>query len=153
TPSRAAFTSKPDKRHPMRATNMMDLADHAQVRHRAPLYWPWALIAAAWALALLATLTHQTDLIDHHYLLEQIHLPWPLTLAIFLAGWQIMTVAMMLPSSMPMVYMLIYASRQQARPRATQAAFLAGYAVVWSAFAVAAFLGDTLVHRLIDRWP
>jgi predicted metal-binding membrane protein len=137
----------------MRATNMTDLADQAQPRHRAPLYWPWVLVAAAWAVALLAALTHQTYLIDHGFLLEQSRLPWPITLAIFLTGWQIMTVAMMLPSSMPMVYMLVYASRRQARPRATQAAFLAGYTVVWSAFAVAAFLGDTLIHQLVDRWP
>jgi predicted metal-binding membrane protein len=137
----------------MRATNMPELTDHARPRRRAPLYWPWVLVAAAWTVALLAALTHQTYLIDHDYLLEQSHLPWPATVALFLAGWQVMTVAMMLPSSLPMVYMLVYASRQQARPRATQAAFLAGYAIVWTAFAVAAFFGDTLIHRLVDRWP
>jgi predicted metal-binding membrane protein len=137
----------------MRATNVTNLSERPQPRRRAPLYWPWVLVAAAWAVALLATLTHQTYLIDHDYLLEQSHLPWPATLAIFLAVWQVMTIAMMLPSSMPMVYMLVYASRRQARPRATQAAFLAGYAVVWTAFAVAAFLGDSLIHRLVDRWP
>ena len=104
-------------------------------------------------MALLATSTGRTYVIDHHYLLEQSHLPWPITLAIFLPAWQIMTVAMMLPSSMPMVYMLVYASRRQARPLAIQGAFLAGYAIVWSAFAVAAFFGDTLIHGLVDRWP
>jgi predicted metal-binding membrane protein len=137
----------------MRATNLPELTNQAQPRHRAPLYWPWVLVAAAWAAALLATLTHQTYLIDHGFLLEQSRLPWLITLVVFLAVWQIMTVAMMLPSSMPMVYMLTYASRQQTRPRMVQAAFLAGYAVVWSAFAVAAFLGDTLIHGLVDRWP
>ena len=137
----------------MRATNMPQLKDHAQARRRAPLYWPWVLVAAAWAVALLAALTGRTYLIDHDYLLEQSRLPWLATLAIFLAGWQVMTIAMMLPSSLPMVYMLVYASRQQARPLAIQAAFLAGYSVVWTGFAVVAFFGDTLVHRLIDRWP
>jgi len=137
----------------MRATNMTELPDQAQPRRRAPLYWPWVLIAAAWAVALLASFTHQTFLIDHEYLLEHSQLPWPATLALFLASWQVMTVAMMLPSSLPMVYMLVYASRQQARPRATQLAFLAAYSVVWTLFAMAALLGDTLIHRLIDRWP
>jgi predicted metal-binding membrane protein len=137
----------------MRATNITEGADRVQPRRRAPLYWPWVLVAVAWTVALLATLTHQTYLIDHGFLLEQSRLPWPVTLVIFLVAWQVMTVAMMLPSSMPMVYMLVYASRQQARPRAIQAAFLAGYAVVWTAFAVAAFCGDTLVHALVDRWP
>jgi predicted metal-binding membrane protein len=111
------------------------------------------LVAAAWTVALLATLTRQIYLIDHGFLLERSRLPWLISLAIFLASWQIMTVAMMLPSSMPMVYMLVYASRQQARPKMVQAAFLAGYAVVWTGFAIAAFFGDTLVHRLVDRWP
>jgi predicted metal-binding membrane protein len=137
----------------MRATNITDLADGAHSRRRAPLYWPWVLVAAAWTVALLAALSGQTYLIDHDYLLEQSHLPWPATVAIFLAGWQVMTVAMMLPSSMPMVYMMAHASRNQARPKTVQMAFLAGYAVVWTAFAVVAFFGDTLIHRLVDRWP
>jgi predicted metal-binding membrane protein len=137
----------------MRATSMTERTDHAQPRRRAPLYWPWVLVTAAWTVALLAALTGQTYLIDHDYLLEQSRLPWPATLALFLAIWQVMTVAMMLPSSMPMVYMMAHASRQQARPRAVQAAFLAGYAIVWTAFAMAAFFGDTLIHGLVDRWP
>ena len=32
-------------------------------------------------------------------------------------------------------------------------AFLAGYAVIWTAFAAGAFLGDTLVHHLVALWP
>jgi hypothetical protein len=59
----------------MRATNMTERRDQAQPRRRAPLYWPWVLIAAAWAVALLAALTHQTYLIDHGFLLEQSRLP------------------------------------------------------------------------------
>src|SRR5262245_55748462 len=137
----------------MRATDVTSLSERPQLRRRAPLYWPWVLVAAAWAVALLAAITHRTYLIDHDYLLEQSHLPWLATLAIFLASWQIMTVAMMLPSSMPMVYMLVYASRQQMRPRMVKVAFLASYAVVWTTFAVAAFFGDTLIHGLVDRWP
>jgi predicted metal-binding membrane protein len=137
----------------MRATNMSELTNPAQSRRRAPLYWPWVLVAAAWTVALLAAITHQAYLIDHDYLLEHSRLPWPTTLAIFLASWQVMTVAMMLPSSMPMVYMMIHASRNQAHPTRVQVAFLAGYAIVWTAFAIAAILGDSLVHRLVDRWP
>jgi len=137
----------------MHATNMTARTNPAQPRRRAPLYWPWVLVVAAWAVALVAALTGRTYLIDHDYLLEQSRLSWPATLAIFLASWQVMTVGMMLPSSMPMVYMLVHASRHQARPRTTQLAFLAGYAAVWTVFALAAFFADTLVHRLVDHWP
>jgi len=48
---------------------------------------------------------------------------------------------------------MVYAGRKQARPVAIPLAFLAGYAVIWTAFAAGAFLGDTLVHRLVDLWP
>jgi predicted metal-binding membrane protein len=120
---------------------------------RLPVLWPWLLVGAAWTTALLAILFHQTQLIDHHYLLEESHLPWLAAMVLFLAVWQVMTVAMMLPSSMPMVSMMIYASRKQRHPRAAQAAFLGGYALVWTGFACAAFVGDTQIHRLVDSWP
>jgi predicted metal-binding membrane protein len=121
-------------------------------RRRAPVIWPWLVVIAAWTLALVAFLTNQSYLINHHYLLEQSHLPALVALVVFLACWQVMTVGMMLPSSMPMVYMMVHASRRQKHTWAIQAAFLAGYALVWTAFAVAAFLGDTQVHRLLHGW-
>jgi predicted metal-binding membrane protein len=111
------------------------------------------LVALAWAVALLAVLTGQSYLVDHHVLLGEQRLPWIAALAVFLAAWQVMTVAMMLPSSLPMIYMFIYASRQHQRPRLSQAAFLAGYALVWTGFALAAFAGDTVVHGAVDAWP
>lgn len=136
-------------------------------RQRAPLRWPWVVVTIAWSSGLLALLTNRPYLIDHHLLLGGhvmlmgghymrmggLNLPWYVALLIFLATWQVMTVAMMLPASMPMLYMLIYASRQQARPRRIQAAFLVGYGAVWTAFAVAAFVVDLLVQGLSDSWP
>src|SRR5437660_10415049 len=63
-----------------------------------------------------------------------------------------MIVAMMLPSSMLLVYVIVHASRRQRHPRTTQAAFLAEYAFIWTSFATAAFIGDTLVHWLVSNW-
>src|SRR6266851_4318900 len=136
----------------MRVTQVTDVKDSARARHRASVLWPYVLVIAAWTVALLATLTNQSYLINHHYLLEQSHLPVLVALVVFLACWQVMTVGMMLPSSMPMLYMMVHASRRQKHTWAIQAAFLAGYALVWTAFAVAAFLGDTQVHRLVHSW-
>ena len=121
-------------------------------RSRAPVIWPWVLVIIAWTVALLAVLTKQTFLINHNFLLTQSHLPWLVALAVFLASWQVMTVSMMLPSSMPLVYMIVHASRYQRHPKTTQAAFLAGYAFIWTSFALAAFIGDTLVHWLVSNW-
>jgi predicted metal-binding membrane protein len=120
---------------------------------RALVWWPAALMVGAWALAVLATFTNQRYLIDHQYLLVESRLPWLAALAIFLAAWQVMTLAMMLPFSLPVVNMLVCASRSQDRPRVVQGAFLAGYAAIWTAFGLGAFLGDTLVHRLVFAWP
>jgi predicted metal-binding membrane protein len=122
-------------------------------RKRAPVRWPWLLIALAWAAALLAALTNQRYLIDHHWLIEESGLPWLVAALIFLLCWQVMTVAMMVPSSLPMVNLMTYAARKQTRTRAVLAAFLAGYALVWTGFAVAAFVGDTMIHRTVDASP
>jgi predicted metal-binding membrane protein len=72
-----------------------------------------------------------------------------LAFALFLIAWQTMIVAMMLPSSLPLVRLFNVASaRAPARGRALLA-FLSGYALVWTAFGGVAFAGDALVHRLI----
>src|SRR5713101_9790296 len=127
--------------------------ERTQRPRRALVLWPWLLVAAAWAVLVLATLAHQTFLLDHHYLLQASGLPWLAALEVFLLCWQVMTVAMMLPSSMSMVQMVVYAGRRQARPVAVHLALLAGYAIILTAFAGGAFLGDTLVHRLVYVWP
>ena len=75
-------------------------------RQRIPsllIRWPWLLVGVAWAIAVLATPTGQRLLIDHHFLLEESGLAWPLAAAIFLVGWQVMIAAMMAPSSIPTV--------------------------------------------------
>jgi predicted metal-binding membrane protein len=129
------------------------LSGGTRTHRRAPVRWPWLLVGAAWALAMAASLTGRRALIDHHYLLVASRLPWLLALLLFLACWQVMTVAMMLPSSLPMVSMLVYASRKQPHTRTVQAAFLASYALVWTGFAMAAFVSDTGIHRLAASWP
>jgi predicted metal-binding membrane protein len=134
-------------------TDPQKATDRTRRGRRVPVLWPWLLVAVAWAVLVLATLAHQTFLLDHHYLLQASGLPWLAALEVFLLCWQVMTVAMMLPSSMPMVKLVVYAGRRQERPVTIPLAFLAGYAVIWTAFAGGAFLGDTLVHRLVALWP
>lgn len=41
----------------------------------------------------------------------------------------------------------------QERPRLALAAFLAAYFAVWTAFAVVALAGDSVVHTVVDHWP
>jgi len=97
-------------------TDREQVRERTQRPRRAIVWWPWLLVAAAWGVLVLATLTHTTFLLDHHYLLQASGLPWLAAFEIFLLCWQFMTVAMMLPSSMPMVHLVVYAGRRQAHP-------------------------------------
>lgn len=137
----------------MRSANIADLPTSASARRRAPVRWPWALVVLAWGIALLAVATGRRELIAHEFLLEASGFPFVVALAIFLACWQVMTLGMMLPSSLPMVNLMTYAARKQAHTRPVLATFLAGYAAVWTAFALGAFAGDTLIHRAADSSP
>ena len=135
----------------MRATQETDetsLPARVLVWGRAYLYWPWLLVLGGWAVVVLATLTDHHQLVDHHYLLEHSHLPWMTALGVFLASWLVMTLAMMLPSSLPILHGVTQTAGEW--PRAAEAVFLAGYVLVWAGFAAVAFAGDTLVHWLVD---
>ena len=63
-----------------------------------------------------------------------------------------MIAAMMLPSSLPLVR-LFAAARGSRGPRAAMAAFLGGYALVWTAFGWSAFAGDAIIHAVGRRTP
>ena len=115
------------------------------------VYWLWGLIAAAWALAVALALGGQTRLLAHESLLDGPR-SWPAALLLFLLAWQLMTVGMMLPSSLPVLRVFRLVSRAQHHPGRGLAGFLLGYALVWTGFALAAFAGDTLVHAAVERW-
>jgi predicted metal-binding membrane protein len=110
----------------------------------------WA-IALAWAVAVAAQATGRGQLLDHDALAAGGLPPWA-RLGLFLLAWQLMLAAMMLPSSLPMVRLFDRVATNQPRPLPAKAAFLGGYAAVWTGFGAAAFLGDLGIHRLVDRW-
>jgi len=111
----------------------------------------WA-IAGAWALALAAELSGHGAALHHGALIEG-GLPLWAALGLFLVAWQAMIAAMMLPSSLPLVRLFSQAASAQLHAATARAAFVAGYAVVWSAFGAAAFLFDVGVHHAVDAWP
>ena len=116
--------------------------------------WAWLLVAGAWAIAAAATFAGQRALIDHHFLLEESGLAWPVAALVFLACWQVMVAAMMVPTSMPALALVPGASRGARRsPTRAKLAFLVGFAAPWTAYALLAFAGDTAIHRAVDAWP
>ena len=111
-----------------------------------------AAIAAGWTLSLAAALSGRAEGLHHDALIEG-NLPVWAALALFLAAWQVMIAAMMLPSSLPLIRLFAITSRRQPHPTTAMAAFLAGYALVWTGFGGLAFLGDLAVHRTVETLP
>lgn len=111
-----------------------------------------AAIALAWILALGAQLTGAGALLHHDALIEGG--PSPLLAGlIFLLAWRVMIAAMMLPSSLPLIRMFGVASARAPHGSRAMAAFLGGYALIWSAFGALAFGADVGLHAAVDASP
>lgn len=97
-------------------------------------------------------MTGAASLLHHDGLIEDGPAVW-IALPAFLLAWQVMVVAMMLPSSLPLVRLFAKASARQPRPRAAMAGFLAGYALIWTAFGALAFGFDIALHAVVGESP
>src|SRR6266550_186602 len=64
-----------------------------------------------------------------------------------------MIVAMMLPSSVPLVMTFGALVRRRRRPGTLVAMLLAGYLAVWGAFGLAAWVLDRGIHAAVDALP
>jgi predicted metal-binding membrane protein len=111
-----------------------------------------AAIGAAWAVALAAEASGVAESLHHDSLIEGGPAFAP-ALLLFLIAWQVMTAAMMLPSSLPLVRMYVAASAGAPGRAAATAAFLGGYALVWAAFGAMAFAGDAALHAAVRASP
>jgi predicted metal-binding membrane protein len=107
-------------------------------------------IGAAWAAAIAAPLAGAAALLHHDSLLAGGGPPLVVAALLSLLAWQVMIAAMMLPSSLPLVRLYARASAGAPQRRRAMAAFLGGYALVWSGFGLAAFGADAGVHAVIS---
>ena len=107
-----------------------------------------ATVAVAWLVALGAEAGGLAGSLHHDALLEGGSGFAP-SLVLFLISWQVMTAAMMLPSSLPLVRMFAAASASAPRGQRALAAMLLGYALVWSLFGALAFAGDAALHAVL----
>lgn len=77
----------------------------------------------------------------------------PLEAALFAGGWILMIVAMMLPSSVPLVVTFGVLVGRRRRPDVLVALLLVGYLLVWAAFGLGAWLADRGIHAAVDAVP
>ena len=73
--------------------------------------------------------------------------------AAFTMGWTLMIIAMMLPSSVPLVVTFGALVARRAQPARLVALLLLGYLLVWAAFGFVAWAADRAVHAAVDALP
>ena len=108
------------------------------------------LLAALASFAILAWQASPYGRYLHH---ETPTVELPLEVGLFAVGWLLMVVAMMLPTTIPLVgTFAMFVSRRPQRGQLVSL-LLAGYVATWSAFGVAAFLADRLLHATVAAVP
>jgi predicted metal-binding membrane protein len=109
------------------------------------------LIVGAWGALALWGASPYANLLGHEASAAADGGALALRLPAFVLGWLLMTIAMMLPGSMPLVN--IFRRMVLARPERNRllARLLLGYLAVWALFGVAAYLADVGLHALAAR--
>jgi predicted metal-binding membrane protein len=103
------------------------------------------LAIAGWTSMVLMWGTGTAELFGH----DQGDASAGLAIGLFLIGWLVMVAAMMLPSSLPTLGRVdqeLVAGTRSPAPR-----FMTGYFLTWAALGAAAFVGDGILHLLVDR--
>ncbi len=71
---------------------------------------------------------------------------------LFIGGWTVMTIAMMLPTSLPLIATFRTLVRQRPNRGTLSALLILGYLAVWVGFAILVHAGDLGIHRAVDEW-
>jgi predicted metal-binding membrane protein len=112
-----------------------------------------ALIAVAWLALLLWGRSPYGRYLGHGNL-DQVTLAGsslPLILA-FVAGWTLMIVAMMLPTTLPLLLLFRDLVRRRSDRTWLLSLVIAGYLVIWGLFGVIVHVWDWLVHLGVNQW-
>jgi predicted metal-binding membrane protein len=72
-------------------------------------------------------------------------------MALFVGGWTLMTFAMMLPTSLPLIDMFRRMTVKREDAGLLLGLLITGYILVWSAFGVAALFGDRFIHIAVEE--
>jgi len=108
-----------------------------------------ALIGGAWVALGLVGASAYAPYLSHTPTGAGASPPVPLRLFVFVAGWTLMSIAMMLPSSLPLVTVF----HTITRAGTLVAVLVAGYLVIWALFGLAASVADSGLHELVEAVP
>ena len=104
------------------------------------------LVAAAWVGLQLAQAAGRDSWLSHSTLGGARALSWPRALG-FLGAWLLMSVAMMLPSTFPLIRVFLTITGGSA---GLLALLCLGYLTMWALFGALALLADAGLHRIVE---
>jgi predicted metal-binding membrane protein len=110
---------------------------------------PGALIAVAWLALGVWGQSPYGRYLGHHELSDV--RGGGLLLLVFVGGWLLMIVAMMLPTSLPLVLLFQRLTRLRSDRWRLTALLLAGYLGAWTGFGLLVYVGDGLLHEVVER--
>jgi predicted metal-binding membrane protein len=110
-----------------------------------------ALVALAWVTLVAWGQSPYARYLSHHSL-DEVRGGGSLML-VFVAGWLVMLLAMMLPTSLPLVFMFHRLVQRRPDRARLLGLLLVGYLSIWIAFGMLVYLGDAALHAAVDRNP
>ena len=118
----------------------------APANHRYSLPFIGVLIALAWLALWVWGRSPYDRFLSHHHLdeVESAGL-----MSVFLAGWMVMIVAMMLPTSLPLLTSFHTLTSRRIDRGKLLALLVVGYLSVWSSFGVVIYTGDWILHQAV----
>ena len=123
---------------------------------RRPFLWViGSLVALAWLTLSIWHWSPYGRYLDHERLGEigivggRDSLFVPVTL--YLVGWLLMTVAMMLPTTLPLLEVFRRLTTRRRDQSRLIGLVITGYLAVWAGFGVAAHLADWVLHELVEH--
>ena len=126
------------------------------LRHRS-LFLPIlvGLISLAWVVLLIWERSPYGRYLSHSELggisLSSGASPILLQAALYVTGWTLMTAAMMLPTSLPLIEIFRRLTQDRADRTVLAMLVIAGYLAVWLAFGVAAHVFDLGLHEVFEQ--
>ena len=106
-----------------------------------------ALSILAWVALWLWGRSPYSPFLSHHSL-DAVRGDIMLAL-VFMAGWVVMVIAMMLPSTLPLLATFQRLTGQRADANRLDILLIGGYLLTWTLFGVAIYAGDWLLHQAI----
>ncbi len=109
------------------------------------------MVLLAWLSLWLWSQSPYSRYLDHDHLGSVSVSQSPTVMSIHVAGWTLMVVAMMLPTTLPLITLFRGFVRKHANAAVLVGTLLAGYIGIWTLFGVAVHAGDWGLHMLIDQ--